>query len=406
MKFICKIISLLSIWAFFAVPVSYSEVLSYGSVYSEQNTFFNLNDVQLDQIIANIKQHKFALDLAIKEENIDNPKLWETIKRLTNAGITVNPWPLLTTANGYWANSGNAKIYAEYVRKLANLWTHKYKLAPTTMIVDMETSYKDSQHMADLVAKGDNLELIKFLRGKVNPAQYQEATSQYQSLVRTLHNDKSPWKVMVTAIPILLDGDKKVAEALGCVIDDVPWDKVSFQAYLTGYAASKTLKHFGGITSRLVYSYAKSTVERFGKHAAIDVGATYPASQKGFAYTDTVFKTDVQAALAAGLSPSQIHLYAVGGIYGPFSPTWSIPKEATNWEFHTTPKKPAFNLASSMVRLAGKALSAALAGAGTKGATNEIALDGALTNKYPLNTTQALEVSLAPLFLHTKQVSQ
>jgi len=281
-----------------------------------------------------------------------NPILWDLVQKLVNSGVKLRPWLLVDKDHGYWANVGNAAYIEEQAMQLSNLWTNTYGLQPTTFIIDMEPSWQDSATLNQLKAKGNFIAVIKFLRSKMNLEKYDRAKSIYMKLIEKLH--AAHWKVDVTTIPLLLDGHRNISEAFGCVIDGLPWDKITFQVYRTAYQSDPTLQKFGHLNSYLIYMYAKEALKRYGSIAGIDLGATYPVNQ---GYNSETFRDDVSAALAAGISPKNINLYSLAGIYGQLNATWTYNRNATQlWFISPQPVRPSFNLPALIARAGDKVL--------------------------------------------------
>ncbi len=100
-----RIAMLIPLLCFVAIGIARATP-SFHGVFAEVKTRYNLmtlSETQQNVLIDDLKARKVALHLAIREEDFHNAKYWSFIQRLHSAGITVNPWPLLTTSEGYWA---------------------------------------------------------------------------------------------------------------------------------------------------------------------------------------------------------------------------------------------------------------------------------------------------------------
>lgn len=278
---------LLSLWLSAAQASSTTAI--YSGVYMgglKATNILSLSAVQLDTFISDVRTRQTPLIIQVSADDVTSNQLWSLLNKFQDAGIQVKPWLLI---KGDYANSGNYTKFIKNTFLFTDAW-QKHQLLPTTFVVDMEPSLAVSAKLQDLLNQSKFIDAVTFLRGQINPAQFEKATNAYRNMIDELHD--RGWKVDVTTVPMLLDGGKAVAQAFHCIIDGVAWDKITFQVYRSIYADNFSnndfLKHFGSFTNYLIYSYGKTAFSRYGKRAGLDLGVIGAKNYSSEALTEDV----------------------------------------------------------------------------------------------------------------------
>ena len=230
--------------------------------------------------------------------------------------VAIVLWPLLRVEDGYWPNQSNAEEFVAWVTALADD-------APTTcprldgFVVDMEMPIDRSEALT-----GEGLSLTERLSTLVNgadPVAFEAAREVYRDLVADLHG--RGLRVMVSTLPMLiddeLDGDEGIAHALWTPVQDIAWDRASFQVYRTLFAeyATSLLGTEQAFGPGLVTSYGEHIAAFWGGAASIDLGTTGAGVvEHGGMEEPEELQQDIAAALAAGIPLAAINVYSLEGL--------------------------------------------------------------------------------------------
>lgn len=261
--------------------------------------------------------HGVALHLAWPAARLDDAALLDVAADAQAAGVVVRPWLLLADEDGYWPGSTNAEAFATAARQLMEAWTGR-GLEPSGLIVDMEMRIDRALMLTDLIGGDmpDLAGLVSFLREGVDRDQFAAATATYAALADDAH--ASGWTVILTTLPMVLDdpgdGDDTIVQALGIPVDGIAWDRMTFQAYRT-LLGNFSIGDGPPLTPFVVYDYARTAIELYGERAGMDLGLVGTGVGGNPTYPDaSELRADVEAAQAAGIPASRIHVYNLDGI--------------------------------------------------------------------------------------------
>lgn len=271
-----------------------------------------------------LAERKVALHLAWSGEQ---PELLSLAREAALEGVEVRPWLLLPEADGYWPGSTNAAQFAEASRRLMDVWGE-----PTTLIVDMEMRFDRSMQLADMLAaeEPDLIAILELLQSGIDRESYAAATGIYASLVDEAH--ARGWRVLLTTLPQVLDdyddSDDDIRQAFGIPLEGIAWDAITFQAYRTLFG--DFLSNGTSLGPYFVHDYAARAMQRFDARAGVDVGLVSAGVSASSVYAGpSDLQQDLAAALAAGVPPAHIHVYALDGIVArPPSEAWLEPPAA------------------------------------------------------------------------------
>lgn len=261
------------------------------------------------------------INVAIKQDQHDRDFLAAVCRAATDNDLALRLWPLLSQADGYWANQQNVELFIDYVQTLRG-WAAADCPRLEGFVVDLEMPYDRALALEDMFAQGGSVgDLLNFLLGGIDEALFETARLRFTDLVEDLNH--RGYLVSASTLPMIVDdaedGDETIAKALWTPVVDVPYDKISFQVYRTHYDAVWGQGLAGGpvsFPSGLITSYAESIVGHFGDQGAIDLGVVGSAGVSELpGMTDaTALQGDLAAALAAGIPPGRIQVFSLDGL--------------------------------------------------------------------------------------------
>ncbi len=261
--------------------------------------------------------HGVALHLAWPAARLTDEALLDLAADAQAAGVVIRPWLLLEDAEGYWPGSTNADPFAAAAGTLMDAWA-EHGLEPTGLIVDMEMRIDRAMMLTELLGGDmpDLAGLVEFLRDGVDRDQFAAATATYAGLADDAH--QRGWQVILTTLPMVLDDpgddDDTIVQALGIPVDGIDWDRMTFQAYRT-LLGNFSIGDGPALTPFVVYDYARTAIELYGDKAGMDLGLVGTGVSGSPTYADaSELRADVEAAHAAGIPASRIHVYNLDGI--------------------------------------------------------------------------------------------
>jgi hypothetical protein len=131
---------------------------------------------------------------------------------------------------------------------------------------------------------------------------------------------------------------------MGTPIDGIAWDEMSFQVYRsqTNSVYLPVFRNVSGnpdlapATSYLVTSYMATATTLFGELAGADLGLVPDGVNfEGFD-SPSELQSDIEAALAVGIAPVRIHLFALDGVAAQPDPAAWVATPPEPWD--TPPK--------------------------------------------------------------------
>jgi len=295
----------------------------FGFVASE---FLPIDEVEA--ALPLLARHDLDVELAWPATEIDNPRWYDVVRAAGAQGVQVQPWLTLSDAEGYFANSTNATLFAETLRRLAQRWLDE-GIRPSIVHIDMEMPITRAREFMKVVASADVDALTAFMRAGIDRQQYAQATDVYRELVDWLH--AQGFKVEVNVLPLVLDdyadGDDGLRQALQVPVDGIAWDHYAFQLHrtLVRYSFGEVAGPHNGY---YVYNYARRAHAQFGDRAVVYLGLTDPGiAPEVPVYTGPdELREDVDAALLAGVSRDKIAIFSLRGlVHQPDPEQWFPP---------------------------------------------------------------------------------
>lgn len=267
-------------------------------------------------------------------------------------GVRVRPWPLLSRDDGYWAGAANADAFAAAALAVLDHWEGA-GLAPGWLMVDVEPPYARAAALDEaLRRRPPNVRrVIRLLRA--DTADLTRARRIYAALVADAR--RRGWRVALTTLPFVVDGEG-LARALALPVDGVPWDRITLQVYRTMFDDLVPRPVGRGFGPGLVHAYARAARARFGDRAGLDLGLVGEGVWPASVYAGPAdLGADLAAAHAAGIPPSHLHVYDLGGIIerGPSEQWFAAAGPAR------PPRDRAARCLRAALRLADRALCAA-----------------------------------------------
>lgn len=294
-------------------PISHPERIT---VWAE---FMEVGDI--DAWFAFAGTAALSVNVAVKEDLHDRDFLRAVCRAAEDNGLALRLWPLLSQADGYWANQQNVEPFIAYVETLRG-WAARDCPRLEGFVVDLEMPYDRALELEDMFAQGGSVgDLLSFLLLGIDEDLFETARLRFADLVHDL-GDRG-YLVSASTLPMIVDdaedGDETIAKALWTPVRDIGYDKISFQVYRTHYDAvwGQAIAD-GPVTfpSGLITSYASSILTHFGDQGAIDLGVVGSAGVSDLpGMTDAAqLQGDIAAALAAGIPPGRIQVFSLDGL--------------------------------------------------------------------------------------------
>lgn len=230
--------------------------------------------------------------------------------------VALRLWPALPHEQGYWANQENAEIFVEYVDEIL-AWVPQSCPRADGIVYDMEMPFERFSELEQMQAAGkSNLDIINWLLAGADEARFIEARNVFAASVERVH--AFGLTAAVSTLPQnaddYADGDETVARAMWTPIEGIAWDSVAFQVYRNLFQLSYPPADGSRYTSGLVASYAASVTEAYGDKGGLDLGmAGGPRLEDGLGDAREL-QADIAAALAAGLPPGSLSIFALDGL--------------------------------------------------------------------------------------------
>ena len=185
-----------------------------------------------------------------------------------NQGVEIRPWLLLSEADGYWFKKWNVqKARAGVDRFLTMMNTQGMQTQWLT--VDLEPTPRFLNELKNLMDSRQFIRAIRYLKRSSREKSLREAQKIYTDMIEQLHQNC----ISVHAVfnPLVLhdlgDGRRRVQSALGLPLEGVPWDEVSFMAYLAEFRRA-----WENVGPGIVYRYARKAALYYGSRATMDLG--------------------------------------------------------------------------------------------------------------------------------------
>ena len=250
-----------------------------------------------------------TLYLEVREWDIGSTGLRDLLADALDRGIRVTLWPLLSTAQGPWANEHNVEAFSTLVRDYMD-WLDAEGLHPEWFVVNMENSSAQMDIIKELFYSGDYQALLEILLGNLDPVGFALAVEAYRLLVEEMQG--RGYKVMVTTYPFMMDdlhdGDPDIQDLANVPIAGIDWDALTFTPYRTAYSDDLGVE----FTPDIVYEYGKLAMMLFGPRARLAVGIIgYSGHGDGYVSPEDL-ALDISAAKATGIE--EIDLFHLGGM--------------------------------------------------------------------------------------------
>jgi hypothetical protein len=288
-------------------------------VYSEFGDF-TTSSFQL------LKQTNTSLLLAVYPSSstystqIGSPELLNIIGQAAQNHVSIRLWPMLSQADGVWANEDNVDLFSQEVNNLIT-WLNANNVKPGWLIFDLEPPYSLTMSMTTIAQTGNTFSALTMLISQMSPVTYRYALNRFIEIVESVH--KKGWKVECVTYPLVLDdmydSNSGMQMLFHIPVIGVPWDQVSFMVYQSSFK-SLLGKWFG---PSIVASYTKDAHDLYGSNAIIALGVIGDdpiSGTQGYTSKTELFN-DISAALGTGIT--HIEIYSLDEILSQNEPyTW------------------------------------------------------------------------------------
>ncbi len=270
-----------------------------------------LEDDVVVRAVPRLVAHTSRVHLALPVERISDSGFARLTRVCQDAGLAVWLWPLFSVQDGYWLGEHNAQAVPDAVSALLEWRAARGGVTFDGISFDLEPAHE----YASLLRRAKPWQLVPLLTRHIDPPAFARAHGHLARAIALLHAQSV--SAHAVTFPLILDarpGDLALEDALDTPVSDLDWDEVSFMVYQTAFA--QLLGWWLG--PELVFSYAKSAVERFGTRAGLDLGVVGPAAvglDDGFRYpSPDSLAQDIAGALAAGVPSQRLRVYGLSGM--------------------------------------------------------------------------------------------
>lgn len=263
--------------------------------------------------------NRLNLNVNMMRGEWDAARLAALCEQAAAADVAVRLWPALPHSEGYWANQGNVELFVDYLDELLALALPHCPRVDGLM-VDMELPFDKAMALEEKRAAGEsNLDLVNWLLEGVDESRFHDARERYADAVDRVR--EAGLFVGVSTLAQNLDdyddGDETIARAMWTPIEGIAWDQVAFQVYRNLFQAGYPPDDGTKYTPGLIASYARSAQEAYGDLGALDLGTagSGPRLEDGLG-SAVELQADIAAALAEGLRPGALSIFALDGLRG------------------------------------------------------------------------------------------
>ncbi|MBI3072463.1 MAG: hypothetical protein HYY84_10145 [Deltaproteobacteria bacterium] len=265
-------------------------------------------------VIRLLNEHRLSPLIATRSANLDAP-LASAIGALTRGGVTVGLWPLLSEADGYWANACSANAMAALVETVVR-FVRDNDLTVNTIAIDIEPPLTALRS----VQRTRGIERVRALaRALATPDRAQRLRQAVASFTRTQsYLQFHGFETLAAGIPlVILDHGLRiplVQDALATPLLDVPWDRISWMTY-----TSMASGYFGPLVSRadaraLMSLLLERALAFDRRHTAVSIGLTSTGQMKD----EEIYRSPIDLALdvaaVRALGVDDISVYSLEGI--------------------------------------------------------------------------------------------
>ncbi len=293
----------------------YSEVTDYASI---------------EPALTNLAANHLDLFQVMPSSDIGSPALAALIRAAGKAQVGVRAWLVLPKDQGYWLNEADIDQYALQLTKLL-AWIRTENLPVTAITFDIEPGWDYTQQFIALASNTGRPtrvnDLVALMKHHVDHAAFLVSQQRFEALIDQVH--AAGLAAHCVTYPMVLDDyqnrDSILQDALDIPVAGLDWDETSFMIYRSTFQ----LLAEQSLSNDLIYSYAVDAVAHFGANAGADfgvIGDDPVSGAKGYE-TPAELSADISAAVAAGISPTRLHLYSYeeAALLPPLAPWLAFP---------------------------------------------------------------------------------
>lgn len=280
----------------------------------EQHITFWYEDADLTLLRDNLsicRQYNLRVNIALHRGQTEFAAVAELLQAAGQYQVPIALWPLLEMDYGYFPNVRNIDEFLLWWNEIVGVVLAE-RLPIYAMVFDLEPSLDVLFDLGDLFSAGTPEQAIAFLYDRYDARVFEEGRTKFAGLIERAHDDglRIEASTLFMAVDDFADGDDTIQRALDIPLENMGFDKISFQVYRSGFAdfIGGWLLEAGQMPSAwAVYDYGLSAGERFGEVAALDLGVI-----GGGAYlSPDDLAADIAAARAAGFGNDALNIYAL-----------------------------------------------------------------------------------------------
>ncbi len=228
------------------------------------------NDTFTAQHLEVLGNYSSRIFLAINETQIYNNSLVHNLTNWFNAeNVSVYAWLLLDQAKGYWAADANVLEFEALVANFTS-WAKSNNLEYEGIMIDSEPTFQRMETLQEQLSAFNIFGVLADLRSTAKSPEHALAIEKYEEIATQIQSNG--YEAMVVGFPLpvddLADGDGTLQRLMG--VSTMPphnWNYSSFMVYRSTYKDLSTID-FG---SYMVYSYARTIWEYFGKSTSVSL---------------------------------------------------------------------------------------------------------------------------------------
>jgi hypothetical protein len=271
-----------------------------------------LEDVVRPRTIALLERYALEIVLAVRPWDVDG--LPRVARALSEGGVTLSVWPMLSDEDGRWASAHNAEAFASLVERIIDALAAR-ELVPRDVLLDLEPPFKQARALTPDPGATGLFRLARGVARPVSPARMSEAEARLGRVISDLRA-KSITTSLAVWPPVALDppGERGWQTLLGTPIDGLAADHVSVMLYtsiLEGWSRGALRRRD---VMALLARGTERVVRRFGERAGVSLGCVGTGAFEHEPIYRTPAELAADVAIARSMGCTRLALFDLGGV--------------------------------------------------------------------------------------------
>lgn len=279
-------------------------------IYCETLPF---DEVRRPVTVALLRRYDLDLVLAVRPWQL--AELGPLVRHLHDEGIAVSLWPMLEDAAGRWANAGNARAFARFVRSCCDAVAGE-GVSPRDVLFDLEPPFSDANALAHAApTSGVSRVARAALRGTFGRAGFARAATELAVIADEVHargatTSSAVWPLVALDEPGLCAWQAM----LGTPVDALGTRHVSVMLYTTIFEGWSRGALRRADATALLEAAAGRVMRRWGGKGGISLGCV----GTGAFEDEPVYRSPAElaedAALVRAAGCDDLALFDLGGV--------------------------------------------------------------------------------------------